>query len=187
MEGDGVSRGVSAKRGILRVGMIPLVAASFLMPAVAAGPAAAAMANGTIHIVSVGALSMAQNDVVITGVFGDAGTFAVGKSPVVPLHLSKGTLKINFAKGAAAEGAVFAHLSKYTSATTCATVASFSSSYAIVGGTGSYAGAHGSVRMTSSLTGVFPRFANGKCNLGAKASPIGFLNTAQGSGTVSFN
>src|ERR1035437_7986907 len=112
MEGDGGSRGVSAKRGILRGGMIPLVAASFLMPAVAAGPAAAAMANGTIHIVSVGALSMAQNDVVITGVFGDAGTFAVGKSPVVPLHLSKGTLKINFAKGAAAEGAVFAHLSK---------------------------------------------------------------------------
>jgi hypothetical protein len=174
-------------RGIPRVWALLVVTATMSVSAVAIGSAGAVTTGGAIHIVSVGSASMPQNDVVITGAFADAGTFSVGKNPIVPMKLSKGTLKVSFAKGGAAENAVFANMSKYLNPTTCAFVASFTSTYPIVGGTGSYAGAHGSVSLVSSLNGVFPRSANGKCNLGSNASPIGFLNTATGSGTISFS
>jgi len=174
-----------ARRGVFQRATILLAIAAVLAPGLAANVAAAATTGGAIHVVSIGSSSMAQNDVVITGAFADAGNFTVAKSPTVPLHLSKGTLQVSFAKGGAAENAIFSDMSKYLNPTTCAFVASFTSTYPIVGGTGAYAGAHGSVALKSSLTGVFPRLSSGKCNVAG--SPIGFLNTAEGSGTVTFN
>jgi len=182
-----VSQGVSRKWGVLRWAAVPVVAASTLIPAFAGEFAGAAMTNGTIHIVSVGSVNYPQYNIVITGAIGDAGTYTIGNSPVLTLHLTKGTMKVNFAKGGAAENAIFSQPTKYTDASTCAFAATFSASYPIVSGTGAYAGAHGSVTLASSMTAIFPKLASGKCNLGSNAKPIGFLYISQGSGTVSIN
>ncbi len=56
----------------------------------------------------------------------------------------------------------------------------------ITGGTGQYAGAHGSVRITATFAGIATRKANGQCNLSNNAPTLGGYDAITGKGSVSF-
>ena len=106
-----------------------------------------------------------------------------GASKVV---LSHGTITINLAQGVAAENRLFNNIGKSVSQTTCGMNAPYSAPVTFVSGTGAYVGIRGVATVKTSEIGVFPRAANGKCNLSENAEPVGFLSLGVGSGVVHF-
>jgi hypothetical protein len=168
--------------------ILPFVAASMALLFVtnAASAATASVPHGgTIHIYSIGTLSSQSQSVVITGAFADAGTLTV-TGDTTTVKLSKGNIVINLTQGVAAENKLFNHLAKFVSPTTCGIDTSYSAPVKLVSGTANYIGISGTVQLRTAEIGVFPRSANGKCNLGSNAQPVGFLSLAQGSGSVKF-
>jgi hypothetical protein len=141
--------------------------------------------GGTISIYSVGSASGNSQTVVITGAFADAGSLTV-TGPISKVVLSRGTIMINLAKGIAAENKLFNNVGKFVSQATCGINASYSAPVTFVSGTGAYVGIRGAAALKTAELGVFPRLANGKCNLSENAQPIGFLSLGLGSGVVHF-
>jgi hypothetical protein len=145
----------------------------------------AALSSGIIHVYAVGSASSATQDVVVTGAFADAGTLTV-TGGVSTLQLSRGSIVVNLAQGAAAENRLFNHLAKHVSATTCGMNTSYLAQAKLVSGTGAYTGISGTIQLRTAEIGVFPRTASGTCDLSSSAQPIGFLSLAQGSGRAQF-
>ncbi len=100
--------------------------------------------------------------------------------------LSKGSFTVDDSKGATRESTLFAHLSSLVNPATCALSVSYTASATLTGGTGAYRGITGTVQVSTTDAGVFPRLVSGKCNLANNATPIGFVSLGQGSGRVSF-
>ncbi len=153
--------------------------------AVATAEATSTPRGGGIQIYVAGSLAdSGKQPVVISGAFADAGQFIQG-APASKVVLSRGTFLADDAKGAAREGYVFSHLTKFVDAHTCA-MDSYTQPVTLSGGTGAYRGLTGTLKVHTTDTGVFPRLANGHCNLSSNARPIGFLSIASGSGHVRF-
>jgi len=152
---------------------------------VAAATTPSERSGGTIHIYSVGSASSNSQTVAITGAFADAGSFTVTGS-TSKVQLSRGIITINLAKGIAAENKLFSHIGRFVSQTTCGINTSYTAPVTFVSGTGAYAGISGAVTLKTAEIGVFPKLANGKCDLSENAQPIGFLSLGQGSGSVQF-
>lgn len=154
--------------------------------AVTAAAATSRPHGGKIHVYLVSSLSdSGKQPLVITGAFADAGNFIEGalESKVI---LSHGSFKANDTQGAAHEGYVFSHLAKFVDPSTCALSFSYTQSVPLSGGTGAYRGITGSLKVTTTDAGVFPKLADGSCNISSNATPIGYISIARGSGRVTF-
>lgn len=81
-------------------------------------------------------------------------------------------------------------MSPKVDAATCSAAFSVSAPVAILSGTCSYKGAHGTVKLTESFGFIGPRYTTGpkkgQCNLSNSAQPIGQMGNVHGAGTVSF-
>lgn len=150
-----------------------------------AGAASTKARGGLIHVYLEGSLGSSSQTIVITGAFADAGRFTEA-APSSKVVLSKGSLMVDDVKGAARESALFAHLSRIVDPKTCGLSASYSAPATLKNGMGAYRGITGTVKVRTTLAGVFPRLATGKCNLSNNAQPIGFVILSQGSGQVAF-
>jgi len=162
-----------------------LAALGIAASAPSAVASAASPRAGTIDVSEVGTISATNHWVVITGAFADSGSFAPpSSSGIIELHLSKGTIKIDDSRGAAAESQAFAHLAKYLNSSTCGLAFSYSAPATLVSGTGAYAGINGKVTLSTHDAGVFPKSKSGACN--TNANPVGYLDIGMGSGSISF-
>ena len=141
--------------------------------------------GGPIHVLSVGSLTSKTRCVILTAAFADAGTLAA-TSTSVTITPSRGTMKVDFAKAIPLVHAMVAELATLVDPTTCGMSSTYTATYPVVRGTGSYSAISGSVRLTTNDTGVFSELKTGKCNLGNNSAPIGSLSIARGSGTVAF-
>src|ERR1700761_3709373 len=148
--------------------------------AVATAGAPSTPRGGAIRIYIAGSLAdSGKQPLVISGAFGDAGQFVEG-APASKGVLSRGTLTVDDAKGAAREGYVFSHLNKFVDPHTCAMDTAYTESVTLSGGTGAYRAITGTIRVHTIDTGVFPKLSNGHCNLSSNARPLGFLSIASG-------
>jgi hypothetical protein len=136
-----------------------------------------------IDVYLAGSLGSSGQTIVITGAFADAGRFTQA-APTSKVVLSKGSFKVDDSKGAALESALFADLQRIVDPKTCGLSVSYTARATLKNGTGAYRGIKGSVRIKTTLAGVFPRLASRKCNLSSNAQPIGFVILSQGSGRV---
>jgi Flp pilus assembly protein TadG len=174
-------------RCVLAVGAIVSIAA---LGEAAAGASAAAH-GGSVHVYLEDTLAQsAANEagqVVVTGAFGDAGSFTVSGNGIAKVVLSKGTFKVSDAAGEAKEGALFAHLAKYMNPSTCAVAFPYTVAVPIIAGsgTGAYTGISGRLTITTDDVGVWPAKA-GKCENSPSSTPTGFVALSQGQGNVSF-
>jgi hypothetical protein len=161
-----------------------LAVALLLTSAVIASVSYANSQTGTIHVYEEGTISAPRHSVVITGAFADAGSFGAPSSAgTIELRLANGTIKADDRQGAAAEGAVFANIGKYLDPSTCALSFGYNARIKLLSGTGAYAGISGTVTTKTRDAGVFPRTANGTCNV--NANPSGYIDIGIGSGSVS--
>ena len=149
------------------------------LPARAAGPH-----SGTIHIAVAASLAVdhGKQSLVVTGAFADAGAFVQGSPSKA--KLGAGSFTANDAQGAAREGYLFSHLNKFVNPHTCAMNTSYTDIVTLTDGTGAYAGISGTVQVTTTDIGVFPKRADGSCNLSSNSAPIDFLSIGRGTGHV---
>jgi hypothetical protein len=168
-----------------------LIFAAFVIASISAGAVTAAAATsapdgGTVHVYLVGSLSdSGKQPLVVAGAFADAGEFIEG-APDSKVVLSHGSFVADDAQGAGHESYVFAHLAKFVDRSTCALSFSYTESVPLSRGTGAYHGITGSLKVTTTDAGVFPKLADGACNLSSNATPIGFVSIARGTGRVTF-
>ncbi|MGH2886358.1 MAG: hypothetical protein ACRDPA_27285 [Solirubrobacteraceae bacterium] len=129
--------------------------------------------------------------VLVTGAIGDHGqSQSVTKSgkvnqngSYVKLTLSQGTLTLN---ATALNNAVNRAFGKAApNGSTCSLSVAASGKLPFVSGTGLYAGATGSARITVAVGFILPR-KNGKCDLANSATPTASQQIVYGTGTVSF-
>jgi hypothetical protein len=171
---------------VLAVGAIVSIA---VMGEAAAG--ASTSHGGHIHAYFEDSLAQTAanqpGQVVVTGAFGDAGSFTVSSNGTAKVVLSKGTFKINDAAAAVKEGALFGHLSAHMNPGTCALVFPYTVTVPIIAGsgTGAYAGISGQLTTTTDDVGVWPAKA-GKCESSPSSTPTGFVELSQAQGNVSF-
>jgi hypothetical protein len=157
------------------------------------GVAGASTAHGgRIHVYYEDTLAQSvanqPGQVVVTGAFGDAGSFTTAANgSVVKVVLAKGKFEVNDSAGAAREATLFAHLARYMNPRSCAVVFPYRVTESIVkgSGTGAYRGIAGRLTFTTDDVGVWPTRA-GKCETSSSALPVGFVALSQGQGTVSF-
>jgi hypothetical protein len=176
-------RQLTAQRRLLGGAAIVLVTLGIAASAPSAS--AATPHAGAIDVYEVGTLSATDHSIVITGAFADSGSYAPPSSNgSIELHLSKGTIKVDDSRGAAAESKAYEHLAKFLNASNCGLALSYSASATLISGTGAYAGITGKVTTTTHDAGLFPMTEKGACN--TNANPVGYLDIGMGSGSVSF-
>ena len=142
---------------------------------------------GTIHVYLAGSLTGGHSQpIVITGSFADAGRF-IEAAPDSNVKLSKGSFKVDDSQGAAKESQLFARLPSLIDPKSCGVAFSYTAPAALKDGTGAYRGIRGTVRVTTTDAGVFPKLPDGKCNISNNARPIGFMSIAHGAGSVSLS
>jgi len=139
---------------------------------------------GVINLYTSGTLATPIRAFVITGAFADVGATSPGDKGAIPFR--EGSIRFDNSAANAAEGQIYAHLSRYVNPSTCALTYNYTAPVKLVGGTGAYAGISGTVTLHNTDVGVLPRLKTGKCNESANAEPIGFLAESYGSGSVSF-
>jgi hypothetical protein len=159
---------------------VALVAAAAL-----ALPSLARARGGTtvVHVTTVGNATSSNQNLVLTGGIGDAGTLTIN-GPTDTITLSHGTLTVDLTKAESAENKLFGHLKTLVNAKSCSMDASYTAPVKVVKGTGSYVGAHGTLAVRTSEIGVFPQTASGACDLSSNAQPVGFLSVGEGSGLL---
>lgn len=159
-------------------------------PALAAAPAAS-KAGGQVRLfVNVNVKSQTVDPTLWTGAIGDLGTSTSvnAKGKVDPNgnfeqeKLRQGTFLVDVTKANAAVQKAGAVVNK----TTCTFSLSASGPATLSKGTGLYKGIRGTITVTQTFGGIFPRKANGSCNFGDNVQPISFLGEVFGQGTVRF-
>ncbi len=119
--------------------------------------------------------------IVIIGAITDHGTTSGNGTGVA--HLTKGSITINLkAVGKAGNNAK----PTLQNLTTCSFAATFSAPAPIVGGTGAYAGAKGTLVITEIFGGYVPIRPGGKCNPNANPPVADEAGYVTGTGTISF-
>jgi hypothetical protein len=147
--------------------------------------------GGRIHLYFEDTLAQSvanePSQVVVSGAFGDAGSFSIGSNDVAKIVLSKGTLEVNDRAGAAREATLFGHLARYMNPRTCAVVFRYTVTEPIVKGSGTraYKGITGRLTTTTDDVGVWPA-KGGRCETSSSSIPVGFVALSQGAGSVSF-
>jgi hypothetical protein len=132
-----------------------------------------------------------KGKITITGAIGDYGTaISTDKNGKVDsngsfeqLHLKQGGLVID---GTGLNKA-FAHVHPQFNSDNCSFSFSASGPTKIVSGTGAYAGATGSVKVTVTFAGIGPKLKSGKCNQANNAPTFGAYSTVTGSGSIAIN
>jgi hypothetical protein len=142
--------------------------------------------GGVIELYTSGTLATPVRAYVITGAFADSGATSPKDNPANGLPFTKGSIRINNSAANAAESRIYAHLSRYVNASTCALTYHYTAPIKLVSGTGTYAGITGTVTLHNTDVGVLPRTSAGTCNESPNVTPIGFLSESYGSGRVSF-
>ena len=136
-------------------------------------------ASGSFHVLGVGS-GHGSGTVLLTGAIGDHGQ-SMAKGKDVKLTLSKGTLTLNATKLNQAITKAFKHAT--VNKANCSVSATGTATIPFVNGTGQYAGASGSARITVSIGLIKPRKA-GKCEMHVK--PVAFQQLVSGTGSVTF-
>jgi hypothetical protein len=177
--------GVTVATAVAAVTVVSASASVAASTSVAAARSGAASASarpgaGVIHIVLVNTSldTAAPTQVLITGAFSDHGTGKHGT-----WHLTRGTITVN----ASALKAVIASPSFGTFYTrSCSFSGSATGRTPIVGGTGAYAGIHGTLTVTETNAEEGSLRASGACNTSSSAPAVAEDLVVTGSGRVSF-
>ena len=135
-------------------------------------------------------LVKSRGKVLITGAVGDYGTInnanAAGQFDPEGVysvaHLKHGT--ITFDSTGLDKG--FATLKPQVNSTTCSVSYVVNGPAKVTAGTGEYAGASGSVRLSVTYGGILPKTSSGACDVSGKGHASGKFETIVGSGTVHF-
>jgi hypothetical protein len=171
-----------------------VVLASSLGIGVSAAVASSASSGGAIQVWAVPGQGAASS-IVITGAIGDYGTatsttksgFINNNGNFVNIILQKGTLKID----SSALNAKTNNAQPNFNAKTCAFWFTASNPVTIIGGSGAYKGAHGTVRITISFAGVGQLVDTGKkkgqCDQSQSTPPVAQFATITGTGTVGYS
>jgi hypothetical protein len=154
-------------------------------------PTTGAAAHGGPIKVFISQRTETKGTITITGAIGDYGTAIStdkngkvdGNGSFEQLHLKHGGL---FIDGTGLNKA-FAHVHPQFNSDNCSFSFSASGPTKIVSGTGAYAGATGSVRVTVTFAGIGPKLKSGKCNQANNAPSFGNYDTITGSGNIAIN
>jgi len=179
---DAARKDSSWSRGVAH---LPDVGASIALGAVSA----ARPAGGRIQLFVQPAQRQGNGKVLFTGAIGDYGSShsvnTAGKK-VATATLTKGTIKLDLT--AVANKANNANPT--VDAATCSGAVSVSAPAPIIGGTGLYAGIHGTVKITESSGFIGSTYKSGpqkgRCNMSNSAPTVAEMAAVYGNGTVSF-
>jgi hypothetical protein len=146
-------------------------------------------AGGAIQLFVQPAQTQGNGKVLITGAVGDYGpshSVTTGGEKIATATLKQGTIKLNLT----ALGKKSNKTNPIIDAATCSASVTVSAATPIIGGTGLYAGIHGTVQITESYgyLGAFYKSGpkKGKCNMSNNAPTVATMVDVYGSGTVSF-
>ena len=174
----------------MRLPKTTLVLAGALAGLVAsASIALGAPAAGPIQIIVQPGKSQGNGQILITGAVGDYGpTHAVttaGKK-ISTATLKKGTIKFDLTTLTAKTN----NANPAINAATCSGSLTVTAAAPVLGGTGLYAGIHGSVDVTETFGFIGPLYKSGakkgQCNMNSNATPVAQMGVVFGTGTVSF-
>ena len=154
-----------------------------------AATASATPAGGAIHVFVTPGNGQGNGTILITGAIGDFGTthsFRIHGDTYAYATLKQGKIEFDLTKISAKTNAA----SPKINPATCSASLSVSAPVAIVGGTGLYKGATGTVELTESFGFIGSLYATGpkkgECNEGASGQTVAQASNVHGAGTVSF-
>jgi hypothetical protein len=147
-------------------------------------------AGGPIQIFVQPGQNQGEGKILFTGAVGDYGSSSPAKSSggkkIGTAALQKGTIKIDLT-------AISAKVNKANppvNMATCSAAVNDTAAAPVVGGTGLYAGIHGTIQITESFGFVGSTYKSGpkkgKCNMSNNAPTLAQMGTVYGSGSVSF-
>jgi hypothetical protein len=154
-------------------------------------PSTGAPAHGGTINIYVTIQNPTKGKVLLTGALGDYGTTVRTDSngKVDPngtfqsVHLRHGGLMID----TSGLDRSFGHITPQINRDNCSVSFSSSGPAKIVSGTGDYAGATGSLKLTASFAGVAPSTKAGKCDFADDAPIFGAFQTITGSGSIAMD
>ena len=166
-----------------------LVSGSVALAASTHAQASSTARGGEIHI-AVTDFHGTKAKITIVGAIGDYGTITSETKAGKPsengtyqhAQLKHGTLVID----TTAYNKALDHARPQVNESTCAVYFTGGAPTTIISGTGEYAGAHGTVKVTATFEGIVAR-KNGKCDVQSNATPGGAFDVLTGSGTISFS
>jgi len=146
-------------------------------------------AGGRIQLFVQPGQKQGSGKVLLTGAVGDYGSThsvtAEGKK-IATATLTKGTIKLDIT-------AVSKKVNNATPAVdnaTCSASVTVSAASPILGGTGRYAGIHGTIKVTESVGFIGSTYKSGakkgQCNTSSSGTTVAQIAVVSGSGTVSF-
>jgi hypothetical protein len=146
-------------------------------------------AGGPIQLFVQPAQSQGNGKVLFTGAVGDYGSshsVTTGGKKIATATLKKGTIKLNLT----AISKKANNANPTIDAATCSGSVNVSAATPIIGGTGLYAGIHGTVKITESFGFLGATYKSGpkkgQCNMSNSAPTVAQMASVYGSGTVSF-
>ena len=146
-------------------------------------------AGGAIQLFVQPAQAQGNGKVLFTGAIGDYGSthsVTTGGKKIAKATLKKGTIELNIT----AISKKANNATPTINAATCSGSINVSAATPIIGGTGLYAGIHGTVKITETFGFLGPTYKSGpkkgQCNLSNSAPTVAQMATVYGSGTVSF-
>lgn len=146
-------------------------------------------AGGRIELFVQPAQKQGNGKVLFTGSVGDYGSshsVTTGGKKIATATLTKGTIKLDLT----AVTKQTSHVTPAVDAATCSASVTVSAATPILGGTGHYAGIHGTVRITESFGFIGSTYTSGskkgQCNMSNSAPTVAQMAVVYGSGQVSF-
>ena len=171
------------------VGVVGLIACLIVGAAVALG-AGSSPAGGRIQVFVQPGNGQGNGKILLTGAVGDYGTShrastSKGKT-MATATLKKGTITFDLTPITKKVN----HTNPAPDLATCSASVSVTDTVPIVGGTGLYAGIHGSVKLTEKFGFLGPTIKSGpkagQCNTGDSGPTLAQMGIVFGNGTVSF-
>jgi hypothetical protein len=147
-------------------------------------------AGGAIQIFVQPGQNQGQGKILFTGAVGDYGSSSPAKSSggkkIGTATLQKGTIQIDLT----AISAKVAKTNPPINMATCSAAVNETAPAPVVGGTGLYAGIHGTIQITESFGYLGSMYKSGpkkgQCNMSNNAPTVAEMGIVYGSGSVSF-
>lgn len=147
-------------------------------------------AGGPIQIFVQPGNGQGKGKILFTGAVGDYGSGSPAKSSggkkIATATLQKGTIKIDLT----AITAKVDNANPGVNTATCSVATTETAPAQVIGGTGLYAGIHGTIQLTESFGFIGSTYKSGpkkgKCNTSNNAPTVAQMGTVYGSGSVSF-
>jgi len=147
-------------------------------------------AGGAVQIMVQPGQAQGKGKIIFTGAVGDYGssspTMSSGGKKFGIATLTKGTVKIDLTAIAAKVNSANPPVNNAT----CSANVAETAAAPVLGGTGLYAGIHGTLQITESFYFIGSTYKSGskkgQCNMSNSAPTVAEMGTVYGSGTVSF-